>query len=83
MHVLAVVAYSASLVHFCYAAAVEDEHSGSELAACLATVAAEVVFPDSELVPDSEELLAFVADSYYLGSEAEGILEWHGPKPHI
>ena len=43
MHALAVVAYSASLVHFCSIAAVEDEHSDSLLVVCLFVAAAEVV----------------------------------------
>ena len=69
MHVLATVAYSASQVHFCSAAAVvEDEQFGSELAVAVA----EVVLPGSELVLDSEELFVSVADSNYLGSEVEG-----------
>ena len=76
---LAVVAYFASLVHFCPAAAVEDEHSDSELVVCLAAVAAEVIWLGSELVPDSEELLVSVADSYCLDSAIVGNLEWHGP----
>ena len=60
-------------MHFRSAAAVvEDEHSGSELAVCLAAVAAEVVWLGSELVPDSEELLASVADSYWLDSAIVG-----------
>ena len=70
---LAVVAYFASLVHFCPAAAVEDEHSDSELVVCLAAVAAEVV------LPDSEELLASMADSDWLGFATVGNLEWQGP----
>ena len=53
MHVLVAVACSASLVHFYSATAiVEDEHSGSELAVCLAAVVAKVVWPGSELVPE-------------------------------
>ena len=80
MHVLAAVAYSASLVHFCSTAAtVEDEHSDSELVVCLAAVAAEVVLPDSELVPDSEELLVSVANSYWIDSAIAGNHKWHGP----
>ena len=73
MHVFVAVACSASLVHFCSTAAVvEDEHSSSELAACHAAVAAKVILPGSEPVPDSEELLAFVADSYWLDSVIVG-----------
>ena len=41
---LAAVAYSTSLVHFCSAAAMEDEHSDSEFVAYLAAIAAEVVW---------------------------------------
>ena len=82
MQVIAVVAYSASLVHFCSAAAtVEDWHSDPELVVCLAAVAAEVVLLGSELVPDSEELLVFVADSYWLDSATVGSLEWHVYSP--
>ncbi|XXG53374.1 hypothetical protein AAC387_Pa03g1472 [Persea americana] len=65
MPVLTAVAYFAFFVHFCSAAAVEDEHSDSELVVCLAAVAAKVVWLDYELVP--EGLLASVADSYCLG----------------
>ena len=80
MPALAAVAYSASLVHLCSAvAAAEDEHSDSVLVVCLAAVAAKVVWLGSELVPDSEELLASVADSYCLGFAIVGNLEWHGP----
>ena len=58
---LAAVVYSASLVHFCSAAAAEeDEHSDSELVACL--VAAEVVLLGSGLEP--VVLLASVAGFY-------------------
>ena len=79
MHVLAVVAYSAFLMHFCSAAAtVEDWHSDAELVVCLAAVAAEVVLLGFELVPDSKELLISVADSYWLDSVIVGNLEWHG-----
>ncbi|XXG68804.1 hypothetical protein AAC387_Pa06g1811 [Persea americana] len=75
MRVLAAVVCSASLEHFgSDAAAMEHEHSNSELVACLAAVAAEVVLPGSELVPDSEELLVSVADSNCLGSAIEGNL---------
>ena len=67
------MAYSASLVHFCSAAAVvEDEHSDSELAVYLAVAVNEVVLPGSELELDSEELLVSVADFDYPGSEVEG-----------
>ena len=53
-------------------AVVEDEHSDSELAVCLAAAIDEVVLPGSELVHDSEELFVSVADFDYLGSEVEG-----------
>ncbi|XXG59321.1 hypothetical protein AAC387_Pa04g1426 [Persea americana] len=73
---LAAVVYSASLVHFCSAAAAEvDEHSDFELVACL--VAAEVVLLDSGLEP--VVLLAFVAGSYWPDFALVGNPEWHGP----
>ena len=80
MPILAAVVYSASLVHLCsVAAAEEDEHSDSELVACLAAIAtSEVAWLGSELVLDSEELLASVADFYWLDSVIVGNLEWHG-----
>ena len=63
MPVLTVVANlvpdSVSLEHFC--SAVEDEHSGFELAICLDAGGVEVALLDFELVPDSEGLLVFVA----------------------
>ena len=78
MPALADVVYSASLVHFCSAvAAEEDEHSDSELVACLAAAAAEVVLLGSEL--DPEVLLAFVTGSCWLDFAIVGNLEWHGP----
>ena len=84
MHALAVVAYSAFLMHFCAtAAAAEDERFDSEFVVCLAAVAVEMVLPGSELVPDSEELLVSMVDSYCLDSVIVGNLEWHGPSPHI
>ena len=76
MPALAAVVYSASLVHFCSAAAAEeDEHSDFELVACLA--AAEVVLLGSGLEPVM--LLAFVAGSCWLDFALVGNLEWHGP----
>ena len=60
MPVLAAVVYFASIVCFCSVAVEEDEHSVSELVACLVVTAAEVVLPGSELVPKG--LLASVDD---------------------
>ena len=60
-------------MHFC-AAVVEDEHSDSELVVCLVVVVVEVVLPDSEVVPNSEELLVFAADLYCLDSAIVGNL---------
>ena len=65
MPALAAVAYSASLVDFYSAAAVEDEHSSSVPAVCLVVAAVEVVWLGSELVPKG--LLASVADLCCLG----------------
>ena len=76
MHVLAAVACFASLVHFCSAAAVEDEHFGFVLVVCLA---AEVLWLGSELVLNSKELFASVAGSCWFGFAIVGNLEWHGP----
>ena len=76
MPALAAVVYSASLVHFCSAAAAEvDEHSDFELVVCLA--AAEVVLLGSGLEP--VVLLAFVAGSCWPDFALVGNLEWHGP----
>ena len=75
---LAAVVYSASLVHFCSAAAAEeDEHSDSELVACLVAAAAEVVLLGSGL--ELEVLLASVDGSCWLDFAIVGNLEWHGP----
>ena len=76
MPALAAVVYSASLVHFCSAAAAEeDEHSDFELVACL--VAAEVVLLGSGL--ESVVLLAFVAGSCWPDFVLVGNLKWHDP----
>ena len=65
-------------MHFCSAAAAEgDEHSDSELVACLAAAATEVVLLGSGLEP--EVLLAFVAGFCWLDFVIVGNLEWHGP----
>ena len=40
MPALVAVTYFAFLMHFCYVAAAEDEHSGSILVVCLAVAAA-------------------------------------------
>ena len=61
MPVLVAVAGFAFLVHFCFAA-VEDEHSDSELVVCL-VVAAEAAQPSSELFVGAKELLVTVAGS--------------------
>ena len=63
-------------MHFCSAAATEeDEHSDSELVACL--VAAEVVLLGSGLEP--VVLFAFVAGSCWPDFALVGNLKWHGP----